>query len=135
MQAIDAQMIAMQERAAKQDRRDNELRAQKKALSELKGKKRQLEQNISTKQDSLWQMAQGAEEETKAQISPVNSQKVSIVAEFMAHMKLRARLSMEKVCMALETVGMTAEKTKLETDCKEGSAELRVLEVTRAHTH
>ena len=51
MQAIDAQMIAMQERAAKQDRRDNELRAQKKALSELKGKKRQLEQNISTKQD------------------------------------------------------------------------------------
>jgi hypothetical protein len=36
--------------------------------------------------------------------------------------------------MALETVGMTAEKTKLETDCKEGSAELRVLEVTRAHT-
>uniref|UniRef100_A0A8C8F1W6 Structural maintenance of chromosomes protein 5 n=1 Tax=Oncorhynchus tshawytscha TaxID=74940 RepID=A0A8C8F1W6_ONCTS len=105
-----------------------ELRAQKKALSELKGKKRQLEQKISTKQDSLWQMAQGAEEETKAQISAVNSQKVSIVAEFMAHMKLRARLSMEKVYMALETVGMTAEKTKLETDCKEGSAELRVLE-------
>lgn len=31
--------------------------------------------------------------------------------------------------MALETVGMTAEKTKLETDCREGSAELRVLEV------
>uniref|UniRef100_A0A8C8F1U5 Structural maintenance of chromosomes protein 5 n=1 Tax=Oncorhynchus tshawytscha TaxID=74940 RepID=A0A8C8F1U5_ONCTS len=111
-----------------------ELRAQKKALSELKGKKRQLEQKISTKQDSLWQMAQGAEEETKAQISAVNSQKVSIVAEFMAHMKLRARLSMEKVYMALETVGMTAEKTKLETDCKEGSAELRVLEVTHQRT-
>uniref|UniRef100_A0A674CI52 Structural maintenance of chromosomes protein 5 n=1 Tax=Salmo trutta TaxID=8032 RepID=A0A674CI52_SALTR len=87
MQAIDAQMIAMQECAAKQDRRDNELRAQKKALSELKGKKRQLEHKISTKQDSLWQMEQGgidfqkAEEETKAQISAVNSQKVAIVAE------------------------------------------------------
>ncbi|XP_041706750.2 structural maintenance of chromosomes protein 5-like isoform X3 [Coregonus clupeaformis] len=134
MQAIDAQMIATQESAAKLDRRDNELRAQKKALSELKGKKRQLEQKISTKQDSLRQMEQGgidlqkAEEETKAQISAVNSQKVAIVAEFMAHMKLRATLSMEKVYMALETVGMTAEKTKLETDCRDGSAELRVLE-------
>uniref|UniRef100_A0A4W5R7P4 Structural maintenance of chromosomes protein 5 n=1 Tax=Hucho hucho TaxID=62062 RepID=A0A4W5R7P4_9TELE len=127
MQAIDVQMSAMQERTAKLDRRDNELRAQKKGLSEMKGKKRQLEQKISTKQDSLRQMEQGgidlqkAEEETKAQISAVNSQKVAIVAEFMAHMKL----SMEKVYMALETVGMTAEKTKLETDCREGSAELR----------
>uniref|UniRef100_A0A8C8D022 Structural maintenance of chromosomes protein 5 n=1 Tax=Oncorhynchus tshawytscha TaxID=74940 RepID=A0A8C8D022_ONCTS len=124
----------MQERTAKLDHCDNELRAQKKGLSEMKGKKRQLEQKISTKQDSLRQMEQGgidlqkAEEETKAQISAVNSQKVAIVAEFMAHMKLRAKLSMEKVYMALETVGMTAEKTKLETDCREGSAELRVLE-------
>uniref|UniRef100_A0A8C7D9J4 Structural maintenance of chromosomes protein 5 n=1 Tax=Oncorhynchus kisutch TaxID=8019 RepID=A0A8C7D9J4_ONCKI len=127
MQAIDVQMSAMQERTAKLDHCDNELRAQKKGLSEMKGKKRQLEQKISTKQDSLRQMEQGgidlqkAEEETKAQISAVNSQKVAIVAEFMAHMKL----SMEKVYMALETVGMTAEKTKLETDCREGSAELR----------
>uniref|UniRef100_A0A8L0DJE9 Structural maintenance of chromosomes protein 5 n=1 Tax=Oncorhynchus mykiss TaxID=8022 RepID=A0A8L0DJE9_ONCMY len=130
MQAIDVQMSAMQERTAKLDHCDNELRAQKKGLSEMKGKKRQLEQKISTKQDSLRQMEQGgidlqkAEEETKAQISAVNSQKVAIVAEFMAHMKL----SMEKVYMALETVGMTAEKTKLETDCREGSAELRILE-------
>ncbi|CDQ64147.1 unnamed protein product [Oncorhynchus mykiss] len=134
MQAIDVQMSAIQERTAKLDHCDNELRAQKKGLSEMKGKKRQLEQKISTKQDSLRQMEQGgidlqkAEEETKAQISAVNSQKVAIVAEFMAHMKLRAKLSMEKVYMALETVGMTAEKTKLETDCREGSAELRVLE-------
>lgn len=36
--------------------------------------------------------------------------------------------------MALETLGMTAEKTKLETDCREGFAELRVLEVIHAHT-
>uniref|UniRef100_A0A673Y3R5 Structural maintenance of chromosomes protein 5 n=1 Tax=Salmo trutta TaxID=8032 RepID=A0A673Y3R5_SALTR len=128
MQAIDVQMSAMQERAAKLDHCDNELRAQKKGLSEMKGKKRQLEQKISTKQDSLRQMEQGgidlqkAEEETKAQISAVNSQKVAIVAEFMAHMKVQSQVNAE------ETVGMTAEKTKLETDCREGSAELRVLE-------
>ncbi|KAL0965440.1 hypothetical protein UPYG_G00281300 [Umbra pygmaea] len=134
MQAIDVQISAMQERAMKLDRRDNELRAKKKELSELKGKKRQLEQKISTKQDSLRQMEQGgidlekAEQETKAQISAVNSEKVAIVSEFLTHMKLRAQLSMEKVYMALETVGMTAERTKLETDCREGVAELRGLE-------
>ncbi|KAJ7988430.1 hypothetical protein DPEC_G00323470 [Dallia pectoralis] len=134
IQANDAQMSALKERAMTLDRRDNELRAKKKELSELKGKKRQLEQKISTKQDSLGQMEQGgidlqkAEEETKAQISAVNSQKVAIVAEFMLHMKLRAKLSMEKVYMALATVGMTAEKNKLDTDCRKGTAELRVLE-------
>uniref|UniRef100_A0A6Q2ZLC0 Structural maintenance of chromosomes protein 5 n=1 Tax=Esox lucius TaxID=8010 RepID=A0A6Q2ZLC0_ESOLU len=127
MQAIDSRMSTMRESVLKLDRRDNELKAKKKELSELKGKKRQLEQKISAKQDSLRQMEQGgidlqkAEEETKTQISAVNSQKVAIVAEFMTHMKL----SMEKVYTALETMGLTAEKTKLENDCREGSAELR----------
>uniref|UniRef100_A0A4W5R2M1 Structural maintenance of chromosomes protein 5 n=1 Tax=Hucho hucho TaxID=62062 RepID=A0A4W5R2M1_9TELE len=105
--AIDVQMSAMQERTAKLDRRDNELRAQKKGLSEMKGKKRQLEQKISTKQDR-W-------------VVRTHTGRVRIPI-------LVAKLSMEKVYMALETVGMTAEKTKLETDCREGSAELRVLE-------
>jgi hypothetical protein len=40
-------------------------------------------------------MAQGAEEETKAQISAVNSQKVSIVAEFMAHMRVLSLVNTE----------------------------------------
>lgn len=50
---------------------------------------------------SLRQMEQGgidlqkAEEETKAQISAVNSQKVAIVAEFMAHMKVLSRVNTE----------------------------------------
>uniref|UniRef100_A0A673Y4C3 Structural maintenance of chromosomes protein 5 n=1 Tax=Salmo trutta TaxID=8032 RepID=A0A673Y4C3_SALTR len=100
-------MSAMQERAAKLDHCDNELRAQKKGLSEMKGKKRQLEQKISTKQDR-W-------------VAHTHTQAVSEYPYLV-------KLSMEKVYMALETVGMTAEKTKLETDCREGSAELRVLE-------
>uniref|UniRef100_A0A6Q2WT45 Structural maintenance of chromosomes protein 5 n=1 Tax=Esox lucius TaxID=8010 RepID=A0A6Q2WT45_ESOLU len=124
MQAIDSRMSTMRESVLKLDRRDNELKAKKKELSELKGKKRQLEQKISAKQDSLRQMEQGgidlqkAEEETKTQISAVNSQKVAIVAEFMTHMKVHCT----------KTMGLTAEKTKLENDCREGSAELRVLE-------
>lgn len=51
MQRIDERMAAIREQQTKLDRRDNELRAKKKKLSELKGKKRQLEQKISTKQD------------------------------------------------------------------------------------
>uniref|UniRef100_A0A8C7DAT0 Structural maintenance of chromosomes protein 5 n=1 Tax=Oncorhynchus kisutch TaxID=8019 RepID=A0A8C7DAT0_ONCKI len=102
---IKCNFCAMQERTAKLDHCDNELRAQKKGLSEMKGKKRQLEQKISTKQDRWVAHTQA-------------------VSEY----PYMAKLSMEKVYMALETVGMTAEKTKLETDCREGSAELRVLE-------
>lgn len=44
MEALQKEIVAL-------DRRDNELLAQKKKLSEQKGKKRQLEQKISTKQD------------------------------------------------------------------------------------
>lgn len=45
----------------------------------------------------------------------------------------RAKLSMEKVNLALDTAGLSAEKTKLESDCREGSTELRRAEV-RGHT-
>lgn len=48
---IDERMKTLQKEAAALDRKDNELLAEKKRLSELKGKKRQLEQKISTKQD------------------------------------------------------------------------------------
>ncbi|KAM7412012.1 hypothetical protein PAMA_021807 [Pampus argenteus] len=128
---INERMKALQKEAAALDRRDNELLAEKKQLCELKGKKRQLEQKISTKQDSLRQMEQSVidlkkvEEETKEKIAAVNTHKVSIVAAIMAQMKLRAKLTMEKVYLALETVGLTAEKTKLENDCREGASELK----------
>lgn len=44
LKALDKDMVGL-------NRRDNELLAEKKTLCELKGKKRQLEQKISTKQD------------------------------------------------------------------------------------
>uniref|UniRef100_A0AAY4DXH2 Structural maintenance of chromosomes protein 5 n=1 Tax=Denticeps clupeoides TaxID=299321 RepID=A0AAY4DXH2_9TELE len=115
--------------------RDNELRLEKKRLSEVKGKKRQLEQKISTKQDSLRQMEhcgidlQKEEEETKLKIAAVNSQKVTVVVQFIHHMKMMAKYSMEKVLISMESVTLRATKTKLETDCRDGCTELRTLEV------
>lgn len=41
---------------------------------------------------------------------------------------------MEKVYLALETVGLTAEKTKLENDCREGASELKTTDVSASDT-
>lgn len=42
---------------------------------------------------------------------------------------------MEKVHLALETVGLTAEKTKLEQDCREGATELKTMDVSDRHSY
>uniref|UniRef100_A0A3Q4GV85 Structural maintenance of chromosomes protein 5 n=1 Tax=Neolamprologus brichardi TaxID=32507 RepID=A0A3Q4GV85_NEOBR len=124
---IDERMKALQKEAVALDRRDNELLAEKKGLSELKGKKRQLEQKISTKQDSLKQMEQNIidltkiEEETKQKIAAVNAEKVTV---------------REPDCIACVSCGRMAlspslflyhlyKKNKLENDCREGASELR----------
>ncbi|KAF3696821.1 Structural maintenance of chromosomes protein 5 [Channa argus] len=128
---IDERMKVLQKEGTAMDRRENELLTEKKRLFELKGKKRQLEQKISTKQDSLMQMEQNPidlkmiVEDTKEKIAAVNHQKVSVVAAFVTQMKLRAKLTMDKVYLALEMAGLTAEKTKLEHDCREGASELK----------
>nr|XP_040049541.1 structural maintenance of chromosomes protein 5 [Gasterosteus aculeatus aculeatus] len=131
---IDERIKALQAEAATLDRRDNELLAEKKHLCEVKGKKRQLEQKISTKQDSLRQMEQSVinlqtiEEETKAKIAVVNAEKVSIITVFLAQIKLRSKLTMEKVYLALDSVGLMGEKNKLENDCRHGASELKITE-------
>lgn len=51
LREIDERLKALQKDTAALDRRDNELLAEKKHLSEIKGRKRQLEQKINTKQD------------------------------------------------------------------------------------
>uniref|UniRef100_A0A672LM57 Structural maintenance of chromosomes protein 5 n=1 Tax=Sinocyclocheilus grahami TaxID=75366 RepID=A0A672LM57_SINGR len=125
VQSIDQRMAAIREQQAKLDRRDNELRANKKKLSELKGKKRQLEQKISTKQDRYL---------------PLKTSCVQLYCDFFFFPLLRlylflnvqftadgmkARLSMDKVYLALQSAGLSAEKTKLETDCRDSSSELK----------
>ncbi|KAA8591130.1 hypothetical protein FQN60_002073 [Etheostoma spectabile] len=113
LQDIEERIKALQAEAASLDHRDNELLAEKKHLSEM-------EQSVID--------LQKIEEETKEKIAAVNSQKVSIVTVFMTQMKLRAKLTMEKVYLALETVGLMAEKTKLENDCREGASELKTID-------
>ncbi|CAL8323354.1 unnamed protein product [Merluccius merluccius] len=129
--ALDERLREVQLNISTLERRDNELREEKKRLLEQKGKKRQLEQKIATKQDSLKQMERNSidlkkfEEETKAKISAVNAEKVPIVGELMSQIKLRATLSMDKVLLTLETLGLNAEKTHLEKDFREREVELR----------
>ncbi|MBN3297796.1 SMC5 protein, partial [Amia calva] len=134
LHTLDSQLRSLDERHSQLDRKDNELRNEKKVLSEQKGRKRQLEQKISTKMDSLKQMEQSGinlqeeEELTKEKIKTVNSQKVNIVSDFVRLMEERAQLNMDKVYLALESVQLTAEKTKLETNSREGSTQLHILE-------
>uniref|UniRef100_A0A7N6BZZ1 Structural maintenance of chromosomes protein 5 n=1 Tax=Anabas testudineus TaxID=64144 RepID=A0A7N6BZZ1_ANATE len=110
---IDERMKTLQKEAAALDRKDNELLAEKKRLSELKGKKRQLEQKISTKH-ILW---------TISDILMIVFLKVQTCVLYFLYL---SKLTMEKVYLALETVGLTAEKTKLENDCREGASELKI---------
>ena len=49
--ALDERLREVQLNISTLERRDNELREEKKRLLEQKGKKRQLEQKIATKQD------------------------------------------------------------------------------------
>ncbi|KAM9785513.1 structural maintenance of chromosomes protein 5, partial [Neosynchiropus ocellatus] len=134
LQDTEERMKAMQGKAAALELQENKLLAEKKQLSEFKSKLRQLEQKIRTKQDSLQQMENSGidlkkiEEEAKDTISSVISDKVIVVTVFMAQMKLRAKLTMEKANMALEMVALTTEKKKLQHDCREGSSELKNIE-------
>uniref|UniRef100_A0A8C9VP05 Structural maintenance of chromosomes protein 5 n=1 Tax=Scleropages formosus TaxID=113540 RepID=A0A8C9VP05_SCLFO len=129
--AIDAQIKTLQEQQSQLDRRDNELLRRKKMLSEMKGKKRQLEQKISAKQDSLIQMEQSgidlrqAEQEACTKTRAVNSQKVAIVTEFGQHI---VKLHMVKVYLALEIVELSAEKARLESSCREATVRVQTLE-------
>ncbi|XP_056455399.1 structural maintenance of chromosomes protein 5 [Gadus chalcogrammus] len=131
---LNERLAGLQENFSTLEGRDNELRNEKKGLVEQKGKKRQLEQKIATKLDSLQQIEKNRvdlkklEEDTKTKIGAVNAQKVAIMVEVMDQIKLRASLSMLKVHLTLQTLGLTAEKTHLEGSCKDRQAELRMLE-------
>lgn len=43
--------------------------------------------------------------------------------------QLKTKLTMEKVYLALDMVGLSAEKTKLEKDFREGASQLKLMEV------
>ncbi|XP_077463437.1 structural maintenance of chromosomes protein 5 isoform X2 [Stigmatopora argus] len=132
-QDIDEQVNTIQKEMTVLHRRDNELLSEKKNLSELKGKKRQLEQNLSNKQNRLRELENSGidlkkvEAQTKQKLILVNSQKKSMVNEVLAQIKLQATLSMEKVYQELEVVGLLAKQTKLENACREDTRRFKAI--------
>uniref|UniRef100_A0A8C4ZA12 Structural maintenance of chromosomes protein 5 n=1 Tax=Gadus morhua TaxID=8049 RepID=A0A8C4ZA12_GADMO len=90
---LDERLAGLRENFSILEGRDNELRNEKKGLLEQKGKKRQLEQKIATKLDSLQQIEKNRvdlkklEEDTKTKIGAVNAQKVAMMVEVMAQIK------------------------------------------------
>uniref|UniRef100_A0A8C4WTA5 Structural maintenance of chromosomes protein 5 n=1 Tax=Gopherus evgoodei TaxID=1825980 RepID=A0A8C4WTA5_9SAUR len=133
-QLRDSQLHTLYERQKGLERKDNELRQQKKERLERKNKRKQLESKISMKHDSLKQMEQDAinlEEEsqqTNARIKEINVQKAKLVTELMQLIKNCIRLNILKVDLVLQSTTVNSKKNRLESDYKAATVQLRALE-------
>ncbi|KAM4051604.1 structural maintenance of chromosomes protein 5 isoform 2-T2 [Anomaloglossus baeobatrachus] len=116
------------------DKKDNDLRLRKKEILDMKTKKRQLEQRISTKFDSLKQLEQedinleDAEQQANGKMKEINVQKKKIVLELTELIKNCMLLNKEKVELALENTTILWKKNKVEYEYKEATARLKELE-------
>ncbi|XP_073526375.1 structural maintenance of chromosomes protein 5 isoform X2 [Phyllobates terribilis] len=116
------------------DKKDNDLRLRKKEILDMKTKKRQLEQRISTKYDSLKQLEQedinleDAEQQANGKMKEINVQKKEIVLELTQLIKNCMLLNKEKVEFALENTTILWKKNKVEYEYKESTARLKELE-------
>ncbi|XP_034629986.1 structural maintenance of chromosomes protein 5 isoform X1 [Trachemys scripta elegans] len=133
-QVRDSQLHTLYERQKGLERKDNELRQQKKERLERKNKRKQLESKISMKHDSLKQMEQDAinlEEEsqqTNARIKEINVQKAKLVTELMQLIKNCITLNILKVDLVLQSTTVNSKKNRLESDYKAATVQLRALE-------
>uniref|UniRef100_A0A8C3S8H4 Structural maintenance of chromosomes protein 5 n=1 Tax=Chelydra serpentina TaxID=8475 RepID=A0A8C3S8H4_CHESE len=133
-QLRDSQLQKLYERQKFLERKDNELRQQKKERLERKNKRKQLESKISMKHDSLKQMEQDAinlEEEsqqTNARIKEINIQKAKLVTELMQLIKNCITLNILKVDLVLQSTTVNSKKNRLESDYKAATVQLRALE-------
>lgn len=97
-------------------------------------KKRQLDQKISTKNDSLKQLDQennnleDAEQQADGKIREINVQKKKIVLELTELIKTCMLLNKEKVELALENTTILWKKNKIESEFKEATSRLKELE-------
>ncbi|XP_018089931.1 structural maintenance of chromosomes protein 5 isoform X1 [Xenopus laevis] len=130
---IETSMEQLAERQRSLDRRDNELRLRKKTILEMKTKKRQLEQKISTKYDSLNRLEQDnlnleeVQQQANNRIKNLNVQKAKLVKDLLELMKKCTSLSIEKVELALQSTAISSEKNKIESDYKSATSQLREL--------
>ncbi|XP_038660023.1 structural maintenance of chromosomes protein 5 [Scyliorhinus canicula] len=131
---VETRLDEFSEKQRQLERKDNELRTKKKELLEMKSRRRQLEQKISTKNDSLKQMEMDAinleVEERKANVKmkAIYAQKAKLVSELTQLIRSCLTLNMEKVGLVLENTSLTYQKNRLETECKESAAEQKMKE-------
>ncbi|XP_063311120.1 structural maintenance of chromosomes protein 5 isoform X1 [Pelobates fuscus] len=116
------------------DKRDNELRQRKKEILDVRAKKRQLEQRISTRVDSLKELEQenmdleSAEQQANAKIKEISVQKARLVNELTQLIKSCTLRSIEKVDLALQSTAVLSEKNKLDSEYKEAISQLKDLD-------
>ncbi|XP_018411146.1 PREDICTED: structural maintenance of chromosomes protein 5 isoform X2 [Nanorana parkeri] len=131
---LDARMHQLTDGQKLLDKRDNELRLRKKEIVDMKTKKRQLEQRIGTKFDSLKQLEieninlEEAEEQANAKMREINLQKVKLVTEFTHLITKCVLLSKEKVNLSLQSMTILWKKQKFETEYKEATSRMKELE-------
>ncbi|MEE6459332.1 hypothetical protein FKM82_000599 [Ascaphus truei] len=132
--SLSSRMAELADRQKLLDRRDNELRLRKKEVLDMKAKKRQLEQKISTKYDSLKQLEQEdvnleeAEQQANGKIKEINEQKAKLVTELMQLIKSCILLNIQKVDLALQSTAVSSEKNRLESEYKDSVSQLKTLE-------
>ncbi|NXK89107.1 SMC5 protein, partial [Formicarius rufipectus] len=134
LKSLDMRLTTLFERQKHLDHRDNELRQQKKELLERGNRRRQLESKIVLKYDSLRQLEQDAIDLEKEyelanqKIKEINKQKAELVTELMHLTKGIIPLSIVSGVLTLKRIRATAEKSRLESECKAGSVQLRAAE-------
>ncbi|KAJ7423290.1 Structural maintenance of chromosomes protein 5 [Pitangus sulphuratus] len=134
LKSLDMRLTTLFERQKRLEHRDNELRQQKKELLERGNRRRELESKITLKYDSLRQLEQDAidlEKESQLanlKIKEINKQKVELVTEFMHLTKHIIPLSILKGVLTLQRSKVMAEKTRLESEYKPGTVQLKAAE-------
>ncbi|XP_048383273.1 structural maintenance of chromosomes protein 5 isoform X2 [Stegostoma tigrinum] len=134
LNAVESRIAEFSEKQRLLERKDNELRTKKKELLEMKSRRRQIEQKISTKNDSLKQMEMDTinieEEERKAnaKMKAIHNQKAKLVSELTQRIRTCLTLNMEKVGLVLENTSLTYQKNRLETEYKESAVEQKMKE-------
>ncbi|XP_054665958.1 structural maintenance of chromosomes protein 5 isoform X3 [Grus americana] len=134
LKSLDMRLTTLLERQKHLERRDNELRQQKKELLERGNRRRQLESKIGVKYDSLRQLEQDAinlEKESQlanVKIKEINTEKAKLVTELMHLIKNCISLNILKADLVLQSATVAAEKSRLESEYKAASVQLRAAE-------
>uniref|UniRef100_A0A8B9NHH0 Structural maintenance of chromosomes protein 5 n=1 Tax=Accipiter nisus TaxID=211598 RepID=A0A8B9NHH0_9AVES len=134
LKSLDMHLTTLFERQKHLEHRDNELRQQKKELVERGNRRRQLESKIGVKYDSLRQLEEDAisledeYQQANVKIKEINTQKARLVTELMHHIKNCISLNILKADLVLQSTTVAAEKNRLESECNEGSVQLRAAE-------